>query len=509
MMSTSQQTMSVSLKVLLKGILDISTDLQVSALALDAREVHPGGLFFAVCGSQFHGLKFAEQAVTRGASVIVYDPDAGGQLLAEELRQIHVIPFLSVSNLTDFISEISARFYQHPSRQLTTIGITGTNGKTSVSHLIAQALASESDTGVIGTLGWGHLDGLEQTINTTPDAVSLQAQLASLVEQKVDVVAMEVSSHGLEQGRVSAVQFESAVFTNLSHEHLDYHGSMAAYGEAKLALFRCPSLKFVVVNMDDAFSEEVLRAVSPQVRVVGFGRSASRVKGVDIFLAISNDQQTANGLSFDLESEHAQESIKSTLIGRFNIDNLVTTLATLLGMGWSLNKAAATVALLKGVPGRMQRIDLLRDVPMVVVDYAHTPDALESTLSSLREQCSGLLTVVFGCGGNRDQQKRPLMGDIAGRLADVVIVTNDNPRDEDAEQIAQHVSNGVKDASKLRIVLDRQEAITRAIESASTDDVVLIAGKGHENEQQVGAKTVYFNDAECVQRVFQKQRGLG
>ncbi len=511
MMPVQQKKGTVSLAYLLDGWVTIEQDLWVGTPTVDARDIEQGGVFLAVVGTQSHGLEHAMQAVERNASVIIYDPTAGGDLLAARLKKEIGVPLISLTRLSEKLSELAARFYAYPSRELSVIGITGTNGKTSVSHFIAQALNVNRRCGVIGTLGWGELTDLQKTINTTPDAVSVQAQLAMLLAQGCSTLAMEVSSHGLDQQRVKAVEFSGAVFTNLSHDHLDYHQTMTAYGEAKLALFKVPSLTFVVLNEDDSFSKKIIAVLSPRVEQYGFTRKTSRLKAQTVL--ICNQHLSEQGVSFDVRYQGQQAHISSTLFGVFNVDNLAATLTTLLAMGDSLDKAATKLQQISSVAGRMQLLTEHLEQPSVIIDYAHTPDALKLALSSLREHCKGQLKLVFGCGGNRDQAKRPLMGDIASKLADQVIITNDNPRFESGELIAEQITAGAQGPASFSIELDRAKAIQLLVSSSTSDDIILVAGKGHEDYQQIADKKIPFSDTQqilsALNRVFKKATQLG
>ena len=502
-MALQEMPARISLRHLLAGLLDIEHDILVTAPTLDARLVDDGGLFLAASGSQSHGLEYAEQALQRGVSVIVYDPVGGGDLLAAKIRKQSAVRLIELTDLMTKVSGIAARFYAQPSAELSVVGVTGTNGKTSVSHFIAQALNAAGGCAVIGTLGWGELPALQQTINTTPDAVSVQAQLANLLQAGVSTVAMEVSSHGLDQGRVKAVAFDGAVFTNLSHDHLDYHKNMAAYGQAKLALFQTPSLRFVVLNDDDAFSQTIRESLSAGVDIYSFSRRDNMAEKGCLFIA--NERLTKSGLSFDVTYAEETLFIKSTLFGLFNIDNLVATLAVLLAKGDGFAVAVNKVQQLVSVAGRMQLLSKTAKQPSVLVDYAHTPDALKLALMSLREHCSGKLKLLFGCGGNRDQAKRALMGAIASEYADEVIISNDNPRFESAEEIAAQIKAGAKDGACLTVELDRAQAIEQLIVAAKNDDIILIAGKGHEVYQQVAGEETPFSDAAVGLRALQRR----
>ncbi|PCH83805.1 MAG: UDP-N-acetylmuramoyl-L-alanyl-D-glutamate--2,6-diaminopimelate ligase [Piscirickettsiaceae bacterium] len=494
-----------SLRELLAGVVNVDVDVCISMMTLDARSVESDGLFCAVNGSRAHGLQYADQAIRHGVSAIIYDPAGGGLLLAEKYNKRSDVVMVAIVNLASQLSELAARFYQRPANKLSVIGITGTNGKTSVSHYIAEAMQERQRCAMIGTLGWGFLGELIKTDNTTPDAISVQAQLASAGHAGAKVVAMEVSSHGLQQARVATVAFNGAVFTNLTHDHLDYHGSMEAYGAAKLALFENQSLTYAVINLDDEFSAKILSVLSPSVRVYGYSRVPHLNADVDVLMCVENELNDIDGLSFQLNLLGRLASVKASLFGDFNVDNVVATMAVLLAEGWSLTDAADAVQSISNVPGRMECVVIDDALPMVIVDFAHTPDALASVLKTVRQHCGGSLSVVFGCGGNRDRSKRALMGNVAADYADSIIITTDNPRDESAEEIAQHILGGVKDQSSTSIVLDRAEAISQAINDASIGDIVVVAGKGHEDYQLIGGKTLRFSDVEVVRAALERR----
>ena len=492
-----------SLKELFADVVEIDADLSISMMTLDARDVKSGGLFFAVSGSNSHGMQYADQAIKNGASVIAFEPAQGGSLLARKYAQQAGVVLIEVEGLALVISQLASRFYQHPSRQLSVVGITGTNGKTSVSHYLAQAMQGSVSCGVIGTLGWGFLSNLVKTNNTTPDAVSTQAQLASLVNDSAEAVAVEVSSHGLQQHRVASVQFEGAVFTNLTHDHLDYHGSMEAYGEAKLELFKNSHLKYVVVNLDDSFSSKILDVLPNSVVVYGVTRFKNTDSRVNVPLFIQNERHDLKGLSFELGCLGETRLVCTKLLGDFNADNIACTLAVLLAAGRPIEGAVDSVKSIEAVAGRMEFIQLSEQLPSVVVDYAHTPDALASVLRTVRLHCAGKLIVIFGCGGDRDQGKRSLMGSVAGELADTILITSDNPRNESAGAIAEQIILGVADQAKVIREFDREQAIKRGVDIASSDDIIIVAGKGHEDYQLVGSERLSFSDAVVVRRALE------
>ena len=475
----------LSLRQLLDGIADPagSGDIRVSGLATDSRQVRAGDAFVALHGAHSDGLAFAASAVEQGARVVLTEmPATDVDAIEEQLK----VPVLGIGQLPQQLGELAARLNDHPSRALRVVGVTGTNGKTSIVQLLAQALERLGHrTASIGTLGMGLHGHLRESGFTTPGAIAVQGALASFREQGASHVAMEVSSHALEQGRVNGVEFELAAFTNLTRDHLDYHGSMEAYGAAKAKLFVWPGLRAAVINSDDAFGRELLARLPAGVQALRISIADDR----DAEVAASNIVTSAEGLTFDVRTPWGAQSIRSPLLGRFNVANLLTVIACLgalmeSGAHESFERIVEVVSTLQPVNGRMNRIGGTGTLPLVVVDYAHTPDALEQALTALRAHCAGRLICVFGCGGERDAGKRPLMGAIAERLADEAIVTDDNPRGEDGDVIVAQIVAGLRDPAGAVIERDRGAAIGRALTMAEAGDVVLIAGKGHETYQE-------------------------
>ncbi len=482
----------------------------VSGLTLDSRQVRRGDAFFALRGTHTHGVVFAAGAVQRGACVVLAEMPASGESLpalgsahapttehaagesATLPQTLHDVPVLWIDNLHAQVGEIAARFYERPAESMRIVGVTGTNGKTSCVQLLAQALTFLGHRAAsIGTLGAG-LDGqLRAGERTTPDAISVQAQLAEFRELGVTHVAMEVSSHALAQDRVGAVDFEIAAFTNLTRDHLDYHGSMQAYGAAKARLFAWPGLLNAVLNIDDAFGAQLLLQLPSGVKALP--TSMSDAEGATV--RASAMVTSADGLAFALHTPWGTRAVSSHLLGRFNVSNLLTVVACLGALGEPFERIVAALTSLHPVNGRMSRLGGAPGQPLVVVDYAHTPDALEQVLTALRAHCAGRLLCVFGCGGERDVGKRPLMGEIAGRLADVAIVTDDNPRGEDGSAIIAQIVAGMQAASAPpRVERDRAKAIYTALAAAQAGDVVLIAGKGHETYQDGAGGKHPFDD---------------
>ena len=449
----------------------------MTSLVADSRRCAPGVAFFAYPGEKADGRSHIDDAIGRGAAAVLWEQE--GFTWRDEWR----VPNAPVSGLKRHSGELAAHFYGRPSEALWTCGVTGTNGKTSCSQWIAVALGRHgAKTGVLGTLGGGFPGALEPLANTTPDAIEIQRLLKDLRGHGAEAVAMEVSSHGLSQGRLNGVAFDCALFTNLSHDHLDYHGTMQAYGEAKAKLFEAEGLEAAVLNLDDPMGQRLARrARERNMRVIGYGFSDAPAAAIDEYLPASR-----------LSQEHTRQ------LGRFNVLNALGVLGCLLAYGVEWKQGMALIADLPPVPGRMQRV---ADTPLVVIDYAHTPDALEKVLAALRPLATergGKLAIVFGAGGDRDATKRPLMGAVAKRLADRALVTSDNPRSEDPLRIIREI--GLGDGEP-----DRARAIERAVLEAATDDVVLIAGKGHEAYQEIAGRRLPFSDAEAARAAVAKR----
>jgi UDP-N-acetylmuramoyl-L-alanyl-D-glutamate--2,6-diaminopimelate ligase len=470
--------------------------LAVSGLTLDSRQVQPGDAFFALRGTRDHGITFAAGAVARGARVVLAETPAPTDVALD-------VPVLWIDNLHAQVGEIAARFYDLPSQSLRVVGVTGTNGKTSTVQLLAQALDMLGHrAATIGTLGAGLYGKLADGERTTPDAINVQRLLAEFRDAQASHVAMEVSSHALEQGRVGAVGFEVAAFTNLTRDHLDYHGSMQAYGDAKAKLFVWPSLKAAVINTDDAFGHELTTRLAPEVQLLRFSTADGHAAEIIATAIVTSSE----GLAFELDTPWGSRSIRSALLGRFNVANLLAVIGCLGALGETFERIVDAVEALQPVNGRMNRFGGSGNVPLVVVDYAHTPDALEQALSALRPHCAGQLICVFGCGGERDTGKRPLMGAIAARLADVAIVTDDNPRGEDGDVIVAQIVAGMG-ATAVAVQRDRGRAIGQALTLARPSDVVLIAGKGHETYQDGADGKLPFDDMAVAKQALQRTSG--
>ncbi|MES9943640.1 MAG: UDP-N-acetylmuramoyl-L-alanyl-D-glutamate--2,6-diaminopimelate ligase [Candidatus Thiodiazotropha sp.] len=511
MMAAERITSGATLTSLLHGLVSVpaNDDREVTGITLDSRNVTPGSLFIACAGEHQHGLAFAEQAVSQGAVAIIWEADnLEGERLAAGLEL--PVPLLALAQLTRHVSRIAGRFYQHPSRLMSVYGITGTNGKTSISQLLAHALMCEIPCGIMGTLGVGLPGHLKPTGYTTPDAVTLQQYLHDLLQQGVAAVSMEVSSHALDQGRAGAVAFDCAIFTNLSRDHFDYHGTLENYAAAKQRLFQIPGLGSAVLNLDDAFGRTLLGSLADGVKLLGYSLepAADLPAGLDGWAQALDIDPTTQGMRIKVSTHLGDANLETQLLGRFNAANLLAVLLVLLQRGWSLQRSVEVLSSLCTVPGRMELLGG-GERPSVVVDYAHTPDALEKALLALRMHCPGSLTVVFGCGGDRDRGKRPLMGELAERLADRVVVTDDNPRSESNSEIIEQILSGMKTPDRALVEPDRSRAIHTAIADAAAGDLVLVAGKGHEDYQLVGDEVLHFDDREQVTAALHEWPGVG
>ena len=470
-------------------------ELSVTDLHMDSRQIKPGDAFVAVPGAQVHGFEFADKAVAMGALAVICDQSITA-------RSAHFdFPIILIPELNERLAELASRFYGAPDDGMTLVAVTGTNGKTSVAHFIAQVWQQwQGRAGLIGTLGAGPLNALTDTQHTTPDIFETYSQLAKLRAADIGLTAMEVSSHALDQNRVGLLSFDLGIFTNLSHDHLDYHGSMENYAAAKLRLFTEYQPRFSVLNIADKVGRQWQQVLSESTQCITyFGDSADQVESASsqpqADLYASNVVLTEEGIRFHLHSPWGNAEIQSNLLGRFNLDNLLATAASLGLLGMPFPKLCHALEMVQPVIGRMQRISADIDQPLVVVDYAHTPDALNQALSSLRLHTDDQLFCVFGCGGERDRKKRPLMARAAEKLSDRVFLTSDNPRNEDALTIINEVVTGFKQPQNVTIEPDRASAIRLAVYAAKKGDVILIAGKGHEQYQQFGSKRLPFDDA--------------
>ena len=505
-MMAASELKVMSLTELLAGIEVVGEvpAIGINGMALDSRNLKQGDLFIACAGYQSHGLEYIDDAITNGAEVVLAEVCSNWlpekiTTLSEE-KNIAIVP---VGALTEAVSLIAGRFYGNPSQEFPMIGITGTNGKTSSSLFVAQAFAGNKKVAVMGTIGNGFPGDLKPSTHTTMDPVSVQATLADLYRRDADMVVMEVSSHALHQGRVADVQFDIAVLTNFSRDHLDYHGTMADYAEAKSLLFRMNKLKAAVINADDDLGQRLIDEMQTSpARVVAYGTTQIDMDKVDAWIRADNIRMLPNGVQFDVLSSWGQASVNLGLIGRFNVQNAMVALAVMLECGVDFKQAITDLQKLETVPGRMELITKDRG-PSVIVDFAHTPDALEQVLKSLKAHVNGKLFCVFGCGGDRDKGKRPQMGKVAESLADVVVLTSDNPRSENPDDIIEAIRQGMESAGKAIVEPSRAKAIYLAIEKASKGDMVLVAGKGHEAYQVVGDLKLPFSDQKQVRSALE------
>jgi UDP-N-acetylmuramoyl-L-alanyl-D-glutamate--2,6-diaminopimelate ligase len=482
---------AMRLAELLPDVDGVPADLVIHGLVMDSRSVQPGDAFVAIAGFGAHGLKFVDQARASGASAILFEPPAPVDLPAPE-------DAIAVPGLRARLGALGDQFHGQASRDMTVVGVTGTNGKTSTVQLLAQSWTLEGKrAGSVGTLGAGLHGEVVPTGFTTPLVLQMHALLAQLHDAGAQAVAMEVSSHALDQGRVDGVHFDVAVFTNLTRDHLDYHGTMDAYGAAKAKLFAWPGLRSAVINLDDPFGRALLAALPAGVRGVGLSSHGAQAEVRAENIALEHD-----GLAFDLLLGDARHSVRSALLGRFNVDNLLAVAGVLHALGDDDGAIVRVLERLQPVAGRMNRLGGAGR-PLVVVDYAHTPDALEQALATLRAHAPVQLVCVFGCGGERDRGKRPQMAAIAEAGADRVIVTDDNPRGEDGDAIVAEIVAGFARPHSVEIERDRARAIARAIGEAGPHDIVLIAGKGHEPYQEVAGVRRPFDDAVVARDVLE------
>jgi UDP-N-acetylmuramoyl-L-alanyl-D-glutamate--2,6-diaminopimelate ligase len=507
---------TITLQTLLPKLeLGRAAQIIIQDVQLDSRALKAGDIFIALVGTKVDGRQFIAKAIENNAVAILVEADKQWQ----GVHWIDDVPVVAVPELSAQVSEIAGRFFSHPSRACRLIGVTGTNGKTTCSLWLGQLAAliaspQKKTAGIIGTLGVGVLDAssvapLAQQISavqstglTTPDPVNLQRLIANLVVQQAQTVAIEVSSHSLVMGRVAALEFDTAIFTNLTQDHLDFHGDFAHYGKAKAQLLQQENLRYAIINLDDAWAKTLLQKIPTGVKAISF---SVRDSAADVYL--SSITITATGAHAQLHSPWGEGQLISPFIGRFNLSNLLAVVAAMCVAGNDLQQVLALLPQLQAAPGRMQAISLNdneQDI-QVIVDYAHTPDALENTLTALREHTQERVWTVFGCGGDRDKTKRPLMGRIAEKFSDYVIVTNDNPRSEDPSSIASDIIHGLKNPTGCLVIADRANAIDFAVQQAKSGDVILIAGKGHEEEQIFADKIMAFSDSKQARLALQRR----
>ena len=491
-------TRAMLLSELLPDVAGVPADLLVTGLVQDSRHVRQGDAFVAIgpyvgAPAGLHGLGFVAQARDAGASAILFEPPVPEGLHAPG-------DAIAVPGLRARLGALADRFHDAPSRGMTMVGVTGTSGKTSTVQLIAQALQLRGRrAGTVGTLGAGLYGDVRATGFTTPLVLQTHELLAELRDAGAQAVAMEVSSHALDQGRVDHVHYDVAVFTNLTRDHLDYHGTMEAYGAAKARLFARDGLRAAVVNLDDAFGATLPARLPSGLPVTGTsarGLAEARVRAEGLVL-------DASGIAFELCLDGTRFPIRSPLLGRFNVDNLLAVAGVLDALGERGGDIAAVLPQLQPIPGRMNRLGGRDGQPLVVVDYSHKPDPLQQALESLRAHLRGRLVCVFGCGGERDRGKRPQMARIAEAHADAVVVTDDNPRGEAGDAIVAEIMAGFAHPDAVRVERDRRAAIAVAIAGAGADDIVLIAGKGHETYQEVAGVQHPFDDTAVAREALE------
>ncbi len=494
---------NVTLKQLLQWLGSEFDDasIEVNDLKLDNRAVQAGDVFIALSGFNVHGMDYAYQAERAGAVAVIAEPVKQERAAYVGRQKPLKIPVIEVDNLSDQLGHLASKFYGNPSEKLKVTAITGTNGKTSTAWLLMHALEQLGvKTGYIGTLGVGDVSAMKSLQNTTPSAIEIQKNLAAMVSAGFEHVCIEVSSHALDQNRFTGTQVENAVYTNLSRDHLDYHKTMKAYAKTKLKLFKEFSVNNSIINIDDAVGEKWVEDLSKddtvncQLLTYGINNSAAMFQASEIELL-------PEGIAFMLSHAATKKPFQTSLLGQFNVENTLAVLATLHGMGYSLDQLTPVVKHLNPVPGRMNRIDITSNGSIMVVDYAHTPDALEQVLKALKAHVNNELWCVFGCGGNRDKGKRPMMGSIAETYADHVILTDDNPRFESSAQILADIEFGMQ--IKPHVISDRKQAITYVIDKSQRGDIILLAGKGHESTQEINGELLHFNDMNVVTEIMQ------
>ncbi len=487
--------MTTDLSKLLKWLGIDSEDLgiNVTGMCMDSRKVKPGNVFIALSGNDNHGIDFAYQVQRSGACAILAESVSEDKAKPKARQQPLSIPVVEIEKLSTKLGDLSAKFYNYPSRRLKVFGVTGTNGKTSCTWLLLQAWNKLGiKAGYIGTLGYGTIKQIHDLDNTTPPALGLQKIFAEFLDNGVTHVALEVSSHGLSLGRTSSTEFSGVAFTNISRDHLDFHKTIEEYAAVKKCLFSDYNADFAVINASDYYGKQWLKEINLPVT------SYSSINQADLFA--TDVELLPQGIKFKVNYHNHSYKVTTGLLGHFNVDNLLLVVGILLQQGFTIKDILSVVSELNPVPGRMNRVDSKEIGPLILVDYAHTPDALEQVLKALKQHNARKIWCVFGCGGNRDKGKRPQMGYIAETLADRVIITDDNPRYEDNQQIATDILMGMH--SKPKVIHSRKDAIVYAIENAHSKDLVLIAGKGHETYQIIDGNKYPFDDRAIAREIL-------
>lgn len=484
-------------------------DIEIDDLVLDSREVAIHKAFVAVKGHSLDGRDFVPQAISLGAKVILVQCDTPQEHGKIDMREQSLL--INVYQLASLLSELAADFYQRPADELQVVAVTGTNGKTSTVQLVTQlGHLNAKKSASIGTLGAGIYSGsnenndLDATLNTTPDALQIQRLANEFLQQGVEQLSLEASSHALVQGRISDLKTDIAVFTNLSRDHLDYHGSMAAYAKAKRRLLEQPGLQHVIVNADDAESDVWLNATPNGVNPIVFSmrKSVSELPEKVQYCLAEQIEYHQNGCTVLLSTSWGSAQVHISLLGQFNVANLLAAVGVQLALGVPFEHLSARCHQLRPVAGRME-VFTNPEGANLVVDFAHTPDALEQALKAARHHCKGALICIFGCGGDRDQGKRPLMGEAAEQHADQIILTNDNSRSEAPEDIVSDILNGCRAPDQILVQLNRKQAIKQAVAMAQPDDLILVAGKGHEDYQIIGNEKVPYNERHYVKNLLE------
>lgn len=477
---------------------------KLKEMTLDSRVAASGDLFIAIVGHKVDGRRYISQAIAQGVAAVI--AEAEGEAPNGTVVMSHGVPVIYIEHLNLHLSAIAGRFYQQPSEKMRLVGVTGTNGKTTTTQLLAQWSQLLGERGaVMGTVGNGLLGHVVPTENTTGSAVDVQRELNELVKSGATFTAMEVSSHGLVQERVAALHFAAAAFTNLSRDHLDYHGSMEEYEAAKWRLFERHQVGEIIINVDDRVGAHRIATMPNAIAVTMEDNLPQGWQGR--WLKAHEVSYHDNGTTVKFDSNWGGGVVESRLLGAFNVSNLLVALTTLLSLGYSLNHLVESAPNLQPVCGRME-VFTAPGRPTVVVDYAHTPDALEKALEAARLHCKGELWCVFGCGGDRDRGKRPLMGGVAEQFADRVIVTDDNPRSEDPQAIVADILTGFTDTKRANVIHGRAEAVTSVVMQAGPDDVVVIAGKGHEDYQLIGNRRLDYSDRTTVANLLGMAAGV-
>ena len=482
----------MNLQELLKGIAK-APSLDITGLSDDSRQIEKGNIFIAYQGKTYHGLDFVNEALQSGAKAVLWDCTTGDQSLA-----LGKVPFIAINNLADQLGVITNRWHKNPSEKINVIGITGTNGKTTIAFLIAQCLNYlGSRCAYIGTLGSGVTTIRDDLSLTTPRCLELQKKISNLCIANTSYLALEVSSHALSQKRIDGIKFDTVIFSNLTRDHIDYHGNMASYGASKERLFFEYSSKNQIINIDGSFGEKLARKWGKDAIVISI--KANRAIDDRRFVFVRSIKKESFGSRIRINSSWGDAELYIPLIGDFNISNAVQVLAFLFIKNIEFKMACDAIENMTAPPGRIQYIkeSSADTVPDIFIDYAHTPAALESALKALRPHTIKKLWCVFGCGGDRDQGKRKIMGQVVDKLADRIVVTNDNPRCESPMNIIQDILKGIKSNNVINIE-NRRDAIAHSITEAHHDDLILISGKGHENYQLIGNNRIVFSDYKCA-----------